>query len=321
MISEGSVMGTIFGLGQCTVLRILGKDRCKVLNNLATQDLRVLHSGECKETFITDPKGKVFGHGVVAAIAEELLFVSVPGQAEMLSKHLDRYIIMEDATIQDASPKYEAWLISDVSKLEGPNSGNLERGQCKSIDIQNRSGLWIHAPWIGDRSALLLLDTTIQNADVQKAFGLPVVASSLEHREGWEAMRIDQFWPWFGQDMDAKNLPQELDRNEQAISFNKGCYLGQETIARLDALGQVQKKLVRLEISSGRLPTFENAEELALRSGDQEVGTIRSAGVRTDGSIVALGYVKRSHFDVGTELKLGADRTAKIVSSPANESN
>ena len=314
-------METIFRLGQCTALRILGKDRCKVLNNLATQDLRVLHTGECKETFITDPKGKVFGHGVVAAIEEELLFVSVPGQAEMLSKHLDRYIIMEDATIQDASSNYEAWLISDVSKVEVPNSGTLERGQCKSIDIQNRSGLWIGAPWIGDRSALLLLDTTIQDVDVQMAFGLPVMASSLEHREGWEAMRIDQFWPWFGQDMDAKNLPQELDRNEQAISFNKGCYLGQETIARLDALGQVQKKLVRLEISEGSSPALESAEEVVLRSGDQEVGTLRSVGVRPDGSIVALGYVKRSHFEIGTELKLGTDRTAKIVSPRANESN
>jgi folate-binding protein YgfZ len=308
-------MGTIFGLGQCTVLRILGKDRCKVLNNLATQDLRVLHSGECKETFITDPKGKVFGHGIVAAVAEELLFVSVPDQAEMLSSHLDRYIIMEDATIQDASPKYEAWLISDVAEFEGSCFGTLERGQCKSIDIESRSGLLIHAPWIGERSALLLLDATFQNADKQTTLGYPVVASNLEHRAGWEAMRIDQFWPWFGQDMDAKNLPQELDRNEQAISFNKGCYLGQETIARLDALGQVQKKLVRIEISAGRTPTLGNAEDVVLRSSDQEVGTLRSVGVRPDGSIVALGYVKRSHFDVGTELKLGADRSAKIVSS------
>lgn len=310
-------MGTIYGLGQCTVLRMLGKDRCKVLNNLATQDLRVLHSGECKETFITDPKGKVFGHGIVAAVAEELLFVSVPDQAEMLAKHLDRYIIMEDATIQDASPKYEAWLISDLAEFEHLCFGTLEIGQCKSIDIENRSGLLIHSPWIGKRSALLLLDATFQNADEQTMLGYPVVASSLEHREGWEAERIDQFWPWFGQDMDAKNLPQELDRNEQAISFNKGCYLGQETIARLDALGQVQKKLVRMEISAGRTPTLGNAEEVVLRSGDQEVGTLRSVGVRPDGSIVALGYVKRSHFSVGTELKLGVDRSATIVSSIA----
>lgn len=311
-------MGTIFGLGQCTVLRILGKDRCKVLNNLATQDLRALRSGECKETFITDPKGKVFGHGLVATFEEELLFVTVPGQGETLASHLDRYIIMEDAKIQDASPKYEAWLLSDGIAMEGSRFGALEYSECKSIERENRSGFAMHAPWIGDRSALLLLDTTSRFDDVHRVFGQDVIPSSLVQREGWEAMRIDQFWPWFGQDMDAKNLPQELDRNEQAISFHKGCYLGQETIARLDALGQVQKKLVRIEISGDGLPTLGNTEDVVLRSEDQEVGTLRSVGERPDGTIVGLAYVKRSHFEVGTVLTLGNGRMATVVACKAN---
>jgi folate-binding protein YgfZ len=311
-------MGTIFGLGQCTVLRILGKDRCKVLNNLATQDLRALRSGECKETFITDPKGRVFGHGLVATLEEELLFVTVPDQGETLANHLDRYIIMEDAKIQDASPKYEAWLLSDGIAMAGSRFGALECAECKSIELENRSGFLIYAPWIGDRSSLLLLETTSRFDDVHRALGQGVIHSSLVQREGWEAMRIDQFWPWFGQDMDAKNLPQELDRNEQAISFNKGCYLGQETIARLDALGQVQKKLVRVEISPDGLPSLGNAEEIVLRSADQEVGTLRSVGERPDGTIVGLAYVKRSHFELGTVLTLGNSRMATIVACKAN---
>ncbi len=64
----------------------------------------------------------------------------------------------------------------------------------------------------------------------------------------WQTLRIRNRWPVLGADYDDRNLPQELDRDASAISFHKGCYLGQETVARLDALGQVQKKLVRLLI-------------------------------------------------------------------------
>jgi folate-binding protein YgfZ len=77
-----------------------------------------------------------------------------------------------------------------------------------------------------------------------------LIESNCEDRIGWEQSRIENFWPWFAVDFDDKNLPQELSIDARAISFKKGCYLGQETVARLDALGQVQKRLCLVDITT-----------------------------------------------------------------------
>ena len=109
--------------------------------------------------------------------------------------------------------------------------------------------------------------------------------------------------------MDDRHLPQEIDRNSSAISFNKGCYLGQETIARLDMLGKIQKKLVKLVIDSTECPM----EQTAIQVEGKEVGTICSAAMDSSaGRCIALAYVKRSHFASGQVLSV--DSHAATVS-------
>lgn len=110
--------------------------------------------------------------------------------------------------------------------------------------------------------------------------------------------------------MDDRHLPQEIDRNEKAISFNKGCYLGQETIARLDMLGKVQKKLVKLSIDSVDCPT----NQTAIEADGKEVGTICSSAMdQTNSQCVALAYVKRSHFAIEQVLSVNGHRATVII--------
>jgi folate-binding protein YgfZ len=123
-------------------------------------------------------------------------------------------------------------------------------------------------------------------------------------------MRVKHFLPLIGIDFDDKTLPQELDRDSRAISFKKGCYLGQETIARLDALGQVQKKLVRLrietktdkEISLDVESKFGPKVGEKLLLDDKEAGWITSLSNETPDTWHALGYVRRSAFPLGSKL-------------------
>ena len=101
--------------------------------------------------------------------------------------------------------------------------------------------------------------------------------------------------------MDDRHLPQELDRNDTAISFNKGCYLGQETIARLDMLGKVQKKLVKITIESNECPEAHTT----ITVEGKEVGTVCSAALDPiHGGCLALAYIKRIHFASGQILDI-----------------
>jgi folate-binding protein YgfZ len=160
---------------------------------------------------------------------------------------------------------------------------------------------------------LILTESSDLPTQCSSQLAAHTIESDLKERTLWEAHRIDNFWPWYGIDLDERNFPQELDRDATAISFRKGCYLGQETVARLDALGQVQKKLVKLAIQGDGEIDIHNAEAVKLRSGDAEVGQLRSLAKAGTGASVGLGFVKRSHFEAGTVLQLGATGSTATV--------
>lgn len=295
-----------FHLGKGTVIRFQGADRCKVFNNLCTQDLRKLVDGQSIETFVTDVKGRTFGHGLAASIGQEAFFVTVPGQASKLVPHFDRYIIREDAIVTDASDEYLFWLFQDrasaamafaIANDDVPNTGNATR-----LELDGQSVLLLHAPWIGPDSILALVPAGQNDQGMVDRLGNEWIQSEMTHRTAWELSRIQAFWPWYGIDMDDRHLPQELARDGEAISFNKGCYLGQETIARLDMLGKVQKKLVTVDIDSNECPN----PPLVLLFEGKEIGTVCSVALDSiAGHCLALAYVKRSHFASGTVLNLG----------------
>ena len=300
-------MSNGYQLGKGTVIRFQGADRCRVLNNLCTQDLRKLADGQAFETFITDGKGRTFGHGIAMSVEGEAFFVSVPDQGTKLVTHFDRYIIREDAVLTDVSRDYQFWLFQDRSTAARAFAIAIEdlpiQGGATSIDFDGHRIILVYAPWIGPDSVLGLLPARCTDHVISERLGGRWIQSDMIQRSAWELARIQAFWPWYGIDMDDRNLPQELDRNSMAISFNKGCYLGQETIARLDMLGKVQKKLVKLVIDSSECPLAQ----ASIRVDEKEVGTICSAAMdSTTGRCLALAYVKRSHFASGQVLCVDA---------------
>jgi folate-binding protein YgfZ len=117
--------------------------------------------------------------------------------------------------------------------------------------------------------------------------------------ETFDTVRIEAGWPLYGRDITEANLPQEVDRDAQVISFKKGCYLGQETVARIDALGHVNRKLRGLKFAGEVTPDAGTP----LTIGDKNVGEVTSAVISpTLGAPLALGYVRRGHNEIGTRL-------------------
>ncbi len=132
--------------------------------------------------------------------------------------------------------------------------------------------------------------------------------------EAFEAARIERGFPLHGRDISDQNLPQEVNRDVLAISFVKGCYLGQETVARIDALGHVNKRLVGLRFAGATVP--EAGTELTVDG--QTAGHVTSAAYSPRLSApLALGYVRRGKEAPGTRLD-SAEGEAEVVSLPVS---
>ena len=127
-----------------------------------------------------------------------------------------------------------------------------------------------------------------------------------------ELLRIEAGWPRYGRDLSEDNLPQEVGRDRLAISFTKGCYLGQETVARIDSRGHVNRLLTGLVFASPEVPK----SGMELRAGSAVVGEVTSAAFSpTRNAAVALGYVRRGHNEPGSVLESAAG-SATVVSLP-----
>jgi folate-binding protein YgfZ len=254
-----------------TKLELRGADRVKFLNSFCTNDIKRLQPGDSCEAFICNVKGHVIGHVLVLCCEDALLLDTVPGQGAKLVAHLDRYLIREDVQIVDRTADLEAVLVAG----EQAGVGAGERGGGFAISIGQSRIVWLGKGQMPDTRLVPC------------------------RPEALEIVRIESGFPWYGVDIAEDNLPQEVNRNAQAISFTKGCYLGQETVARIDALGHVNKTLCGVAFSSDSVP----AVGLELRASDKVVGQVTSAGWSPKlGRALALGYIRRGHEMIGTNL-------------------
>lgn len=271
-----------------TLLEIRGSDRVTFLHAFCTNNIKSLQPGQGCEAFITSPQGKTLGHVVVWSDADRLLLETSPGQARPLIAHFDKYVISEDVQFVDRTAEWAELLIA------GPQAPEVIAG----LTIPAR-----RSPLLGPNCYAI----------VAPRAELPALPSAVHcAAEAVETARIEAGFPVFGRDITEDNLPQEVGRDAQAISFTKGCYLGQETVARIDALGHVNRKLVGLKFAAPE-PASVGTPLLA---AEKEVGRVTSAAWSPRlNTPLALGYVKTLHSKPGTQLASPAG-AAEVVSLP-----
>jgi folate-binding protein YgfZ len=297
-----------------TQIELLGKDRASFLHNLSTNEIKKLAVGGGCEAFITSVQGKTVGHGYVFAGPDSLVFDTDAGQGETLLKHLDHYLVCEQVELRDRSQEWAELLLAGPGaddamtqlfqvSVPQPRLSNLYSGW-------NGKHLWIRRVDLVGGGGFLI---SVSRSDAAAMAGaLAAVGVRRCGVEAVEAARIEQGFPRYGQDLSDKTLPQELARDNQAISFVKGCYLGQETVARIDALGHVNKTLVGLRFSGIVVPPL--GEEL--KAGEQVVGQVTSATFSPRlAAPLALGYVKQGHSKPGTRLS-AASGEVEVVTLP-----
>jgi folate-binding protein YgfZ len=293
-IVEGG--GTV-ALDDWSTIRVTGADRASFLHNMCTNDVKGLRTGESCEAFFTDVKGKIVAHAFLFAEAEALELLLEPGQAERLISHLDRYIIREDVQLTDVSAQV-CWTLA---------LGPLMK-QVTFDEARGNLAFRCDAAWCGGCFTRSNRDEAARLREFSRDAG------NLEcSPEVWQAVRVESAWPLFGVDFDSSNLPQEVNRDVQAIHFRKGCYLGQETIARIDALGHVNKKLVQVRFEGDEAP--EAGSEGF--HGAEAVGRVTSScwSPRCKAPL-ALAMVQRGANDVGSEVR-SHDRAGEVISTAA----
>jgi folate-binding protein YgfZ len=281
-------------------LVLTGSDRVKFLHGFCTADIKRMLPGELREAFVLNTKGKLVGHVQVLCGPDGLELVTWPGQATVLREHLDRYLIREKVEFPVCATETALFAWGESAPLlqdqPAPAPGNWS-------DLQLPTGRYLVAvgDFCGAGSLILPRD---ESARAQ----LDELAKWLETEQGLQRVaeeqlefhRITQRYPRFGIDADSETLPQELQRDSQAISFDKGCYLGQETVARIDALGHVNRLLVRMRRLEGELSTLP----ADLLQAETRVGKLTSVAVDR-GEVWGLGIVKRSVAGVGSQFQCG----------------
>lgn len=300
-----------------STVRAAGNDRATFLHNMCTNDVKRLTAGEGCEAFFTDVKGKIVAHGFLLAGLDAIEIVTVPGTAPRLIAQLDRYVIREDVALSDESREV-AWML-----LFGEQArGILERAV--GADVGKLSAAWTHRtfdvagiavriarcelPWMGG----FLLGCPNDAAAAIEA-RLAAAGATIGSEALWQTVRVESNWPLWGIDFDESNLPQEISRDAQAISFCKGCYLGQETVARIDALGHVNKQLVQVLFEGPTTPEV-GAD---LFNGDQPVGRVTSATTSSRwGGPAALAMVRRGSNAAGTTLRWNGG--ARVIVAPGS---
>ncbi len=289
-----------------------GADRARFLHNFCTNDIKALPAGRGCEAIFTNIKARAVGHGFVFADEQShWLETGRHGLTDLLA-HLDKYLITDDVEIVSHDG------LLSLCFLTGPNA---VAQAAKAVDAPDADIPPLSLRTVGDT---LLLRTDM--------FGLPGVMlavpadrfSALQDRladqgvpvgeaSTFEVLRIESGFPAYGGDVTDEHLAPEVDRIAQTISYRKGCYLGQEPIARIDALGHTNKSLVRIRVHGQPAPA---AGETLLAADGTAAGSITSAAeLPGQDDSVALAWVQRAFREPGTELTAGGQPA--IVAEPS----
>jgi len=306
-------------------LRIKGKDRIDFLHGMVTNDIKKLTPGAGLYAVFTNEKAKMLSDARIYCLPDVLWVDLEPEVTDKIQKHLDKYTLVSDVTIENQTDAFGLLSIYGPSSLAimtqmiGSEPSTKEHSTMTfSLDgvpilaarneITGEGGYDLYIPI--DR----MIPTWNRLIQIGGPYGLrPVGLDALD------SLRIEAGIPRYGIDMDESTFPMEAGLEKRAISYTKGCYIGQETIARADAQGRMNKRLMGLELTSTSAPTIGQAVQApSAPSGTQErvVGTITSAiESPTLGKVIAMGYLHRDFAEPGTTVVVDG-RPAKVVSLP-----
>jgi folate-binding protein YgfZ len=275
-------------------LAIEGPERVAFLQGQLTQDVRGLEPGECRQVAGLTPKGKLLYFGRMVGEADRILLLVPSGVRDAVVAHLSKYAVFQKVTVHDVSSRYV------LLGLYGPRVSGF----------QVPFGA-VRLPEDGELAGEVLAPATARDGlerDLAEAQSVEVSVASAE------ALRIEAGRPRLGQDADDTNLADEVGL-QGAISTTKGCYVGQEIVARLRTYGRVNRRLVGFRFPAGGFASGAVFPDPA--KPDHELARVTSAAASPRYGAIGLGLAFRD-IPEGGVLSLPGDpaRTAIVSRIP-----
>jgi len=294
-------------------LEVLGADRQRFLNAYLTCDVKGLAPGGGAYGFFTDKQGRIQADAVVLALEDRLRLELPQGRAPVVAEQLRKYVIADRVEVMPAKELLPL-------TLAGPGAEELLAAAGAPALPE---AVWSHA-----RATVFGTEVTLvrQGRLGVPAFTLwtssslaPELAAAFAARgavtasfDALEAVRVEAGIPRFGADFGPDNFPQETGIDE-AVSYTKGCYLGQEVVARIHYRGGVQRQLVGLDFGGDAPP----ARGAALRHDGRAAGAVGSALVSPAlGRPIGLAIVHKRAAEPGTALEVEAGGSAAVRALP-----
>ncbi|MBC8201552.1 MAG: hypothetical protein H8E86_05840 [Planctomycetes bacterium] len=268
-------------------IEITGKDRLDCIGRMTTQKVETMKTGEALLAFVTSRKGSVVADVIVRLFEDRILLdvdISVVAQ---LVDHLKSYVVMEEVSIENrTSSIHWLWCL-------GPEAHNV------TIDGFQQQPL--PTALLGIEGVAYMVSPE-QVEDVWEA-----ILASKGKPIGWYALnmaRVEQGAPLFMVDFDNHNLPHETNVVSSRVRFDKGCYLGQEIVARMESLGKPKKKIIRLKMETDDLPIAGTQLWEEETASGTPIGVITSSAISPlGGSLPAvIAMVGKKHNNEGTEV-------------------
>jgi folate-binding protein YgfZ len=262
----------VFPFRPAAVLRATGEDALTFLQGQFTQDLKPCADGRVAYGLWLNQKGKVLADSFVWKDAADVWWlVSYFSPAAIIRERLESYIIADDVTLEDETENWEGFtLVGDEAATWLAQTGVSLPGE-NAVSIGSAGMLWRGRRGVDAWEWLR-----------PRAHGaLDLGAAEIGDAEELERARITAAVPAIPRDIGPSDLPQEAGLEVSAISFTKGCYLGQEVMARLHAMGQVRRRLLPVVAAIGvEMPTTLPADVF---SGEKRIGELRSACADSSG--------------------------------------
>ena len=304
------------------LFRVSGSDRSKFLQALLTSDVAGLKEGEGQASLFLDNKGHVRGALDLWVEDDAVLAGCDVGFVESVLPDLGRYVLGADVSIEDRRDQETVIAVHGAGSEDSLSGAGFPipaeaphahiAGKIAGVEVRfartpdlGTPGVEVHVPTSAIDNVWAALEETMCDF-------VPVCV-------GWniaEVLRVESGITSFGHEISGEEFPQEARLNE-AIAYQKGCYLGQETVARIHYRGQVKRVL------SGLRAEFPLTIGAKLISSDNEVGRVTSSAVSPRLGSIALAYVRREESKPGAALDVRVDDedlgTVRVVSLPFDD--
>jgi folate-binding protein YgfZ len=285
-------------------LLVKGSEAAEFLQGQLTNDVEALAVGEGCYAALLDRKGHMQADMRVLRLGEVEIWIDTePAALAAVRRHLEMYKIGREVEVADDTAARA------IVSLIGPRSAELASSPPLSEHDSERTAIeGIDSLAVGTAFGV---DLIAAGEDRERLIAALAAAGAPEvGPEAVEILRVETGTPRFGAEMDAATMPAEAGIVERAVSFTKGCYIGQETVARLHYKGKPNRHLRGLRLSAPASPGA------ALRLGEKEVGKVGSSSVSPVHGPIALAIVRRE-AEPGGELRVGEDGvTALVVDLP-----